>query len=222
MKSFVLAAIAIGGLATGAQAAVSITFNPGGSAAFNAPIDSGVLVADFGTPAGNLQPYGGPGVFSPGGGGVFVTNVGGQAARPAFGSTGGYAAVFNGGSFAINFAASQVFSFTLGSLDPSNNVRLLFANNTFIDYLGPVLNGALTENGNQTVNTQNGRVIFDAQGGSSIVGAVFTSGQNSFEFDNIVTAVPEPGTWAMMILGFGIAGWQLRARRKPDGKLAIA
>jgi hypothetical protein len=24
--------------------------------------------------------------------------------------------------------------------------------------------------------------------------------------------VPEPGTWAMMILGFGLIGWQIRRR----------
>ncbi len=222
MKSFILAAVAMGGFATSAQA-LSITYNPGGSAAFNAAIPSGFLVTDFGNPAGDLQPYAGPGTFSPGGGGVFTSNlISGQAARPAFGSAGGYAAVFNGGSFTINFAAAQVLSFTLGSLDPSNNVRLLFANGSFQDVLGPVLNGNALENGNQTINTQNGRVIFDAQGGSGIVGAVFTSGQNSFEFDNVVTAVPEPGTWAMMILGFGFAGWQLRARRQPKVSFAAA
>lgn len=27
------------------------------------------------------------------------------------------------------------------------------------------------------------------------------------------TAVPEPGTWAMMFVGFGVLGWQLRRRR---------
>ena len=34
------------------------------------------------------------------------------------------------------------------------------------------------------------------------------------------TAVPEPGTWAMMLLGFGAAGFALRRGRKP--KLAAA
>jgi hypothetical protein len=31
------------------------------------------------------------------------------------------------------------------------------------------------------------------------------------------TAVPEPGTWAMMILGFGAAGYAMRRRRKLTG-----
>ena len=36
-----------------------------------------------------------------------------------------------------------------------------------------------------------------------------------------VTAVPEPGTWAMMILGFGILGGVMR-RRKASTKVALA
>jgi hypothetical protein len=43
--------------------------------------------------------------------------------------------------------------------------------------------------------------------------AVFSSTQNSFEFDNVAVAggVPEPSTWAMMLLGFaglGFAGYR--------------
>lgn len=53
-----------------------------------------------------------------------------------------------------------------------------------------------------------------------ISAASFLSGQNSFEIDNIASAAPEPGTWAMMILGFGFAGMGLRSRRR--GKLALA
>ena len=28
-------------------------------------------------------------------------------------------------------------------------------------------------------------------------------------------SVPEPATWAMMLIGFGAIGWQLRRRRTP-------
>ena len=34
-------------------------------------------------------------------------------------------------------------------------------------------------------------------------------------FDTGGTAVPEPGTWAMMLLGFGATGFAMRRRRKP-------
>jgi hypothetical protein len=50
---------------------------------------------------------------------------------------------------------------------------------------------------------------------------VFTSTQNSFEFDNIaVAAIPEPGTWALMISGFGLMGAALRRRRATVGAFA--
>ena len=32
---------------------------------------------------------------------------------------------------------------------------------------------------------------------------------------NAVNAVPEPGTWAMMLIGFGAAGFAMRRRRQP-------
>jgi hypothetical protein len=34
-----------------------------------------------------------------------------------------------------------------------------------------------------------------------------------------VSAVPEPGTWAMMLLGFGAIGWSLR-RREETGSVS--
>ena len=38
-------------------------------------------------------------------------------------------------------------------------------------------------------------------------------GNVSFEF--VDRGVPEPATWAMMLLGLGAVGWQLRRRRQP-------
>lgn len=37
-----------------------------------------------------------------------------------------------------------------------------------------------------------------------------------------VTAVPEPATWAMMIVGFGFAGWSLRRRTARGSRVALA
>ena len=46
-------------------------------------------------------------------------------------------------------------------------------------------------------------------------------GQNSFEFDNVtVAAVPEPATWAMMILGFlGVGFMAYRRKSTPAFRL---
>ena len=51
---------------------------------------------------------------------------------------------------------------------------------------------------NDTTGTQNGSIFLDAV---------------------TITAVPEPATWAMMILGFGLAGMAVRRRKR---KLAFA
>ena len=39
-------------------------------------------------------------------------------------------------------------------------------------------------------------------------------------FDTGGTAVPEPGTWGMMLMGFGAAGFAMRRRRRDGSKLA--
>lgn len=50
------------------------------------------------------------------------------------------------------------------------------------------------------------------------------NGGGGFEFDNltvgtaVVSAAPEPATWAMMLLGFGAIGWMLRHR---NGRSAV-
>ncbi|RZM13176.1 MAG: PEP-CTERM sorting domain-containing protein, partial [Sphingomonas sp.] len=40
------------------------------------------------------------------------------------------------------------------------------------------------------------------------------STQNALEVDNVVFAVPEPTTWAMMLVGFGMMGASMRYRRR--------
>lgn len=37
-----------------------------------------------------------------------------------------------------------------------------------------------------------------------------------------VTPLPEPGTWATMLLGFGLLGWRLRRRAEASAKAAAA
>ena len=49
----------------------------------------------------------------------------------------------------------------------------------------------------------------------------FESTKEAFEFDN-VAAVPEPATWAFMILGFGAIGGAMRRQRKANVKVSYA
>ena len=53
---------------------------------------------------------------------------------------------------------------------------------------------------------------------NSGIGRTLISGSPNFAVDTIIfsqSAVPEPATWAMMLLGFGAVGTALRRRRKP-------
>lgn len=129
------------------------------------------------------------------------------------GGTDNYLSVENG-SLTIGFGAGvQVLSFVFGTLDSYNSLTLNFADGTSIPYLGDDICNNLCAapfgGGKST-----GRVTYDQGGGAAITSAVFSSSQAAFEIDAIATAVPEPATWGMMILGFGLIGSQLRSRKR--------
>ncbi|QKR98683.1 PEP-CTERM sorting domain-containing protein [Sphingomonas sp. CL5.1] len=139
----------------------------------------------------------------------------GNGAAPAFGSSGNYASVLGGGSYTVNFGATSVFSFVLGSLDTYNTLVLHLQGAPDVTYNGGEIVGypGLFDSGNQSIPQTNGVVSYNANGGPLIVGATFSSSANSMEFDNLARAVPEPATWALMILGFGVVGGMMRRRR---------
>lgn len=205
------AVLALALTSTGALAAPTITFNPG----------SGVQVP--GTTV--FEDFEG---FSAGaaiGSNAFAYNTSSSnGAVPAFGSTGNYGSVRAGGSYSVGFGPSNVFSFVLGSLDSYNSLTLQFADATSLTYNGTAIVGGLPPaNGNQSAAFTNGVVSYDTGGGSAIVGAQFASSTNSFEFDNLaISAVPEPATWGMMLLGFGAIGSVARRRKQAQPNLAYA
>ena len=64
-------------------------------------------------------------------------------------------------------------------------------------------------NGNQFSPLTNGYVNF----AGAFDTVIFGSGTNSLEIDNISSAVPEPATWAMMVLGFMGVGFMAYRRK---------
>lgn len=102
------------------------------------------------------------------------------------------------------------FSFYMGSADTYNRVRFIGTN-----YDETLSGGAFT--GGYVGQSWNwGRRINFDFGGARVSQVILSSTGNSFELDNLAGstgAVPEPATWAMMIMGFGAVGAMHRQRR---------
>lgn len=134
-----------------------------------------------------------------------------NGAAPAFADPSGkYLSVLTGGSALINFgSAASGFSFDWGSVDDYNTLTLFgsFGSRMYtgIDFAPPA-------NGDQSSPITNGLFTALAGAGETFSGFQIESSANSFEIDNvaITAAVPEPATWAMMLLGFGAIGYAMR------------
>lgn len=145
-------------------------------------------------------------------------SVGGQYAQP-YGSDGSkYLSVFGGTSatiLALGAPGYNALSFYLGSIDTYNSFDLLSNTGSVIgSFAGSALLGG--QSGNQTLPTTNRLITFTRGNGDALIGGIkIYSRSNSAEVDNVrlMSAVPEPSTWLMMILGVGIAGAALRRRQ---------
>ena len=103
------------------------------------------------------------------------------------------------------------FSFYMGSPDTYNSIQFIG------DNYNETLTGGQFTGGNTGQSWAWGTRINFNFGGAVVNQVVLRSTGNSFEVDNfagtIQAGVPEPATWAMMIIGFGAAGSVIRRRR---------
>lgn len=218
-----LAAVALAALTTTASAAVVITSPTGGVSGLAAPSNP---VWDFEGGAGDDTTH-----FSYTGGGTF-TGTSASAAAP-LGDASHYGAAGTGtigtpaqGTPDTMFATAPgyqflTFSAYLGSLDDYNSISF-FRNGTLIDTfsggaLASIAGSGTIADGSQTGDESNRRFFFTFDASDKVNQIVFGSGGPAFEFDNFaatITGVPEPQTWAMMILGFGFIGFMLRNSRR--------
>lgn len=133
-------------------------------------------------------------------------NIGGSGngAQP-FGTSGNYLSVLGGGTENVSFSNRSSFSFFWGSIDDFNTIVVHTttgdASFTGLQVAGIVGNGVQATGCQNVTNCNRYFTFTDADAGSFITGFSMSSTQNSFEITNI-SAVPEPATWAMMILGF--------------------
>lgn len=221
MIKYLAAALAASTLATSAQA-FSIAYDATGALP---GYTTATVFEPFTTSAANGTPVvvGSPNGYSESvlpfsSANTYQGSVPGQAVAPPQ-AVGSFLSIQNG-FFEINFGTPgvQFLSFLFGSLDSYNSVTLNFTNGTTQTLIG----GQIIGQGINAGLGSAGRVSYDAQGSASISSVIFGSGQPAFEIDEIAAAVPEPAAWAMMVLGFGLIGWQLRGRRRSQGKTVLA
>lgn len=212
------AAVALA-LSGSANAAVFISSTPG--APDPGPLANETQVIDFdsGLPSG---------VSLIGAAAIVVGSVANQHAEPAGDTTpylvtpgvpGGTTADLDFASFLSDQDVTN-FSFYWGSIDKFNTVQLLDRlGNVFFTLSGASLPPA---NGNATAPTTNQRVEFTLTGTDRALGGLrFTAPRPGFEVDTIafalLSAIPEPATWGLMLAGFFGMGVTLRARRRLAG-----
>jgi hypothetical protein len=186
---------------------------------FGAGAPSMPLVTNFSNDTVGNAPTYAPAGYSWNGDAVVLNSTSSNGAEPVVSNgvygTGNYLSVEGGQSETLTFAAGVTkVAFYIGSLDSYNDLNFMFSGATNTDITGSAL-GALTgaDNGAQTQANTNGEFVFTFD--KPITSVTLGSDSNSFEIASISAAVPEPATWAMMLLGLGGVGAALRNRRKP-------
>ena len=197
MFKIVLGLVAALGVASAANAMTIV-------ASTNGP-DSGIpagqhLITDFSSDAGLSGTYQRP-----------TGSVSGQYAAPFQDAT-SYLAVLGGNTATLAISpALKALSFYWGSVDDYNTVSFFSGRNLVASFTGSQIPAAPAD-GSQGNPLNNRRVSFNF-GGEQITSVNFSSGQNAFELDTVSGAVPEPATWALLIVGMGMTGAALRRRR---------
>ena len=214
LRNSALGAAAALALATAANAAVVVTTLPG--APDPGPLAGEIKVITFD-----------PGGTAPAGvtlSGDFLIRTGGTGiSAPPAGDATFFLTVPNvsaSGTATMNFATFlggqdvSHFSFYWGSIDAYNTLELLNRGGTSIFTLAG--SGLPPANGDQGAPATNRRVEFVLTGTDQQLGGVrFTSSSYAFESDTFsFAAIPEPASWALMILGvFGLGAVLRRQRR---------
>jgi hypothetical protein len=202
----------------GAAVAAALTLSSAASAAVDVTFEDGTGGLSAGEVSYATFDMGSEGGVT-GGGYMIKTGSSNTGADPAVGDQGDpYLSVLGGGNANFMFDGLSSLGLDYGSADAYNTFILFLSDGSSTSYTGSDLINIGTADGDQSAPRTNGRLTFTASGDVFITGLRLVSGQNSLEVDNFgvvsASAVPEPGTWAMMLLGFGAVGFSMRRRRR--------
>ncbi|MBO9715028.1 MAG: PEPxxWA-CTERM sorting domain-containing protein [Sphingomonas sp.] len=152
-----------------------------------------------------------------------------------------FAAPANAATFLYTLTGSggtPIVKFTLDSLPtPNNSSASGFRVNGVLVSVGPLsalrsivfltTGGLQIRNGSTVVlglgATSNDRLFTGLPGDPVMKSGSFSLTGTSGAFSLLVAAIPEPATWAMLILGFGVIGFGMRSQRsRPRHSVALA
>jgi hypothetical protein len=219
MNKYVTSALAVAalGLSLGsANAAVTLLSNIAGATGGGnyGGLGAGAVVETFSASAGTATDV--PGAMISGSYGIYTADSPGQFLKP-LGTTTGFLSVPVAGvpapqSATYQFGSSySLFGFYLGSPDTGNSITFLLngaevggaGNGTYSFSSAPF---ATSNNAQSTYLTFNAGGLFNQ--------VKFSTGVVALEADNFaVSAIPEPGEWAMMVAGLGVVSLIARRRK---------
>ena len=204
-------AVASLGLAASANAAITVSLSSGNNATFN----NNPLGAMAGSSRAVYNGSVGPITFAAGADTTGVTQgLNPGISAPPAGDTTNYLWGLKAGTTVFFPVDTYSFRIHWGSIDaaaaPANRYDnvLTLSNGDFLtgsDLLGLGLADGLGDQFNTADNKW-----FLIRSDKPFTSFTVTSPSNAFEFD---MTVPEPGTWAMLIAGFGLVGAAARRRR---------
>lgn len=234
MKKFAVAAAFVALALTGAaKAAVTVTPELAGVQNTTANLAfKGVETFDNASAGGFTSQFGSNGYYQ----GVYSLVVpGGKESQlringaDVYGGAGGdgkYAVTFEQPGYQLDFSTSahavNYFGLWISAIDDNNSLKIYSGGQTY-DFSPPTLISQLNAsyfnnpNANQHWNAGEKYVFVNFQSTAPIEKIVFGGFGGGFESDNHTVgfaAVPEPATWAMMIIGFGAIGSALRSNRR--------
>jgi len=123
-----------------------------------------------------------------------------------------YLAVLGGSTASFTQGGSTITTvgYDWGSIDRYNYIKAYSGSTLVSTTWGSAYPPATGAIGSAATNKY---VTLSYAASSKITKIVFGSDTNAFELDNVtVSAVPEPATWAMLVIGFGLVGAATRRR----------
>jgi hypothetical protein len=195
-------------------AAVNVTY------VSDSNVTNGTLFNDYEAGANNAAYTPGPGEAVTGDVRTLDGDLAGVGIGPNPGA-GGFLSILQNSSYSVLApAGSTLVSFLVGTLDQYNTVTLLTNMGSYVlngrEIFGQPINPLEPQN---LPPPNDGSVTYTFGPGEFLTSIAFSTTQTAFEIDQLSFGTPEPGTWLMMILGFGLAGAGLRRRKQ---KLALA